>query len=680
MRPVALTVLILILVVTKARTQEFPYAGVTAEQLAEDLAGLPNTDEAAGAMEDNIVQVLSLPTDLNIVTADDLLAYGILSPRQVTDLLTYRTRHGDFLSIYELQAVPGFDLPTLYRVARMLHVAHPAAAPPLTPREALRQRETYILMRYEQVGESRRGLRRDTAPDQQFHGNAARRSLRVRTVRTGNFAAGLVAENDPGESFRWQPGNRQYGPDHLSGYLQWQRRGRLQQLVLGDYRLHFGQGLVLGGGLNLGRGAETVTAIQRNAEGIRPYTAAQETGFLRGLAATVMIRPHTTATTFLSRAPRDGNLTDTATTSLPTTGLHRNTRELATRYTLQQATAGTSVRYQHGLLDAGALYTYTRFSLPITRVPTLYNQSYFTGSHYQNVSLHLRYTYTHLAFFAEVARSFPGGMAHIAGLLVSLTPALDVAILHRRYARDHYTLQSNAFGQTPSPRNESGLYTGWKYRFNRRVSAAGYLDLFRFPSLRYRSYTPANGHEWFARVTYQPAKTTTIFAQFREEVNVRNLAAPDTNLYITSAGAKRNYIVACDYAVTRTLRLKTRIQGSRYSFAGRTTQGVALAQDVRVDHGPLTVTARYALFDTDDYDNRQYLYENDVWLAAAVPLYDGQGVRNVLLIEYAFTRHLRAWLRYAHTRYTDRDEIGTGLDAIKGPTRNEVKIQLAITL
>jgi hypothetical protein len=674
------TVLIIyITAVTTTVAQEYPRPEITAEQLAEELAGIPSTDEAAEAIEENIVQLISLPTDLNTATGDDLMAYGILSPQQIQDLLVYRTQHGDFLSIYELQAVPGFDLPTLYHLARYLHVAHPAVTPALTRREALRQQKSYVLMRYEQVLETRNGFRGDTPPDQQFRGSAARRSLRVRTVRKGNVRAGLLAENDPGESLQWHPGNRQYGPDHLSGYLQLQRRGRLQHLVLGDYQFHFGQGLVAGGGFNFGRGTETVTTVQRNAVGLRPYTATQETGFLRGMATTLAIYPHTTATTFFSRAPRDGNLTDTATTSLPTTGLHRNTRELTTRYALQQTTGGTSVRYQRGRLDAGALYTYTHFSLPVTRAATLYNQSYFTGSHYQNVSLHLRYTYTHLAVFAEVARSFPGGLAHVAGMLVSLTPALDVAIVHRRYAPDYYTLQGHAFGQSSQPRNENGLYTGWKYRFNRRVSASGYMDLFRFPSLRYRSYTPANGHEWFMRITYQPIKTTTLFAQLREEVNIRNLSALDTNLYSTSAGTKRNYILACDYAVTRMLRLKTRLQGSCYSLAGSTTHGIAMAQDVRLDRGPLTVTARYALFNTDDYDNRQYLYENDVWLASAVPVYDGQGVRQVLLIEYTFTRHLRAWLRYAHTRYTDRDEIGAGLDAIKGPSRNEIKVQLALT-
>jgi hypothetical protein len=657
----------------KVFAQEYARPERTTEQLAEDLIGIPATDQDAAAIEENIEQLLSLPTDLNTITAGELQAYGILSPQQADALLAYRSQYGNFLSIYELQAVPGIDLATLYRLAAILHVANTPTTPPAPSPE-------YILLRYEQVLETRQGFRDDIPSDQQFQGNAARRSLRMRIDCNENLRAGLLAENDPGESLRWYPGKQHYGPDHLSGYLRLQRPGRVQQLIAGDYRFHFGQGLVVGGGFNMGRGAEAVTAVQRNADGLRPHTSAQETGFLRGIATTVAVTPHTTTTTFISHAPRDGNLTDTAAVSLPTSGLHRNTRELTTRYTLQQTIGGTALRYQRGLLDAGALYTYTRFSIPLTRIPTLYNQSYFTGSHYQNVSLHLRYVYSHLSVFTEVAHSFPGGLAHLTGMLVSLTPALDVALVHRRYAQAYYTLQGNAFGQNSMPRNEAGMYTGWKYRFNRRVSATGYMDLFRFPALRYRSYTPANGHEWCVRITYQPAKTTAAYIQFREEVNTRNLTAADTNLYLTKNGTKRNYILAGEYAAIRTLRFKTRLQGSLYTLAGNTTHGIALAQDVRLEHGPLTVTARYALFDTDDYDNRQYLYENDVWLAAAVPVYDGQGVRSVLLLEYVFTKRLHLWLRYAHTRYTDREEIGSGLDTIQGSARNEIKIQVAISL
>ncbi|MDZ7646332.1 MAG: hypothetical protein U5K54_03635 [Cytophagales bacterium] len=40
------------------------------------------------------------------------------------------------------------------------------------------------------------------------------------------------------------------------------------------------------------------------------------------------------------------------------------------------------------------------------------------------------------------------------------------------------------------------------------------------------------------------------------------------------------------------------------------------------------------------YDNRLYVYEKDVWLAFTFPAYYGVGVRNYLLVQYAFTKDL----------------------------------------
>jgi hypothetical protein len=90
------------------------------------------------------------------------------------------------------------------------------------------------------------------------------------------------------------------------------------------------------------------------------------------------------------------------------------------------------------------------------------------------------------------------------------------------------------------------------------------------------------------------------------------------------------------------------------------------------------VSGRYALLDTDDWDNRLYLYEQDVWLAYSLPAYDGVGVRKILVVEFKANRTFTFWLRYAQTRYTDRKEIGSGMDQILGDTRNDLKLQVRI--
>ena len=92
--------------------------------------------------------------------------------------------------------------------------------------------------------------------------------------------------------------------------------------------------------------------------------------------------------------------------------------------------------------------------------------------------------------------------------------------------------------------------------------------------------------------------------------------------------------------------------------------------------GSFEFSGRYVVFDTDDFDNRQYSYEKDVWLAYSLPSYYGRGVRHCAMIEYKITRSITLWLRYTQTRYTDREEIGSGLDTIKGDLASDVKFQV----
>ncbi|HEY9044522.1 MAG TPA: helix-hairpin-helix domain-containing protein, partial [Ohtaekwangia sp.] len=270
------------------------------------------------------------------------------------------------------------------------------------------------------------------------------------------------------------------------------------------------------------------------------------------------------------------------------------------------------------------------------------------------------------------------GHAYIAGILGSLTKHLDVALLHRNYSRSFTSFYSNAFAESSTTQNETGTYWGWKYTFHRRLSLAGYIDLFRFPWLKYRIYAPSTGYEWLTRLHYQPTRKIIFFAQLREEVKSRNTAGDTATLYTLSVGQKYNYWLQCDASIIQGLRLKMRLQGSSYTIDHHTTHGLALMQDISFSIARFEVTARYALFDTDNYDNRQYVYENDVWLAFSLPAYYGEGVRKYILLEYKLNENVSFWLRYAITRYNDRTSIGSGVDTIDGNTRSDVKLQARI--
>ena len=141
---------------------------------------------------------------------------------------------------------------------------------------------------------------------------------------------------------------------------------------------------------------------------------------------------------------------------------------------------------------------------------------------------------------------------------------------------------------------------------------------------------------------------------------------------------KRNYWINFDYPVSDKIKMKSRAQFSTFDFDNVQSKGMAILQDISIDLGKLNFVARYAMFDTEDYDNRQYVYERDVWLAYSLPAYSGKGIRNYIVAEYAFSKKFSIWIRYAHTRYTDRDMIGSGADSIVGREKNDIRIQTRI--
>ena len=158
----------------------------------------------------------------------------------------------------------------------------------------------------------------------------------------------------------------------------------------------------------------------------------------------------------------------------------------------------------------------------------------------------------------------------------------------------------------------------------------------------------------------------------------RNVESNVSNQYKLDLGKKKNYWVNLDYLPHALLRLRSRAQLSTYTINKKVTQGFALLHDLILDAGKIKLTMRYAIFDTEDYDNRQYSYENDVWLAYSIPAYNGSGVRKMAMLEYKVNKTISVWLRYARIRYQNLEFIGNGVDRIEGNCKDDVKAQLVI--
>jgi hypothetical protein len=638
------------------------------------------------------------PLNLNNATRAELASLYILTEKQIDSFFKHRKLNGDLLSIYELQAIQDFDNETITKLLPFVTVDETTFQQDNRPllRKILEEPNNFLLFRQTSTLEQKEGYRPLTegdtlangSPKTRYAGSPNQLYVRYRVSHTKDFSLGFTMEKDAGERMTWNPQNRQYGFDFFSYHFAVFNRGRLKALALGDYQVQIGQGLLTSGGFYVGKGAETIATTRRSTLGIRPYTSVLEGGFFRGGAATYQFGKFD-VTAFISNIKQDGNVQsvsadtlsegDAFTNAIIRTGLHRTPREIASRNQINEFTSGANLTYRskNNNLEMGVTALQTTFSAPVVPLDRLYNQFEFSGKINHNISFNYNYLWQNFNFFGEFARSKSGGVGLVNGFVATLTTKVEIAMLYRRFDRNFHTFYGNAFSENTRNINENGLYWGLKIKPNRRWTLSAYYDYFKFPWLRFLVDAPSTGYEFLARVSYQPTKTILLYAQFREETKGRNFEGNTARIDFVSPSTKRNYQLNADFKATDFLTLRSRVQWSTYQQEGGTqTNGYAIIQDLTYDKMRWKFSTRFALFDTDDFENRQYAFEKNVLYAFAVPAYSGVGFRNYYLVQYGISKKIDVWIRYAYTTYRNQQSISSGLEAISGNQKTDVHFQI----
>ena len=684
------------------QAQEYIRPAADLDRLVQELFAEIQSDEVPYEdLYETLLLYYQTPLNLNTASREELRALLLLSETQISALLDHRQQLGPLLSLYELQSITGFEqLRSIYRVAPFVTVqvtSTNAARGPLWQR-VLQEENSALFLRYERGLQTRRGyLPPDTTstgrPLSRYLGSPDKLLVRYRVSHTRDFSLGFTAEKDAGEPLVWQPKQGRLGADFYSAHLVVQERGRLKTLAIGDYQLQFGQGLLLSSGLQVGKGAETITTLRRSSLGVRPYSSVLENSFFRGAAATVSLRKTVRATAFFSTKKVDANqqfTTDSLaefeefSSGIITSGLHRTATELANRKSLRETIGGGNVTYTSlgGNFAAGATFVSTHFSTALQRRNEPYNQFEFRGKNNLALGLHYSYVLGNVLVFGETARSRSGGLGTVNGVLASLAANVDASLLYRRYDRNFHTFYGQAFGENTRNINENGLYLGVKVRPAARWEITGYYDQFWFPWLKYRVGAPSRGHDYLVRLYFAPTKTSQLYVQVRTRTKDQNAdLTPRRPVPQPVPTERRSLLLFYDATPAPAFSLRTRLQGTRYrEDEGAARTGFLLAQDATIRlNRYLRLSARYALFDTDDYDTRQYAFEQDVLYAFSVPALFGQGTRTYALAQITCTRHLTLWLRYAATQYRHQQVISSGLEEIQGARRSDVKAQARYT-
>ena len=626
------------------------------------------------------------PLNINQANADDFKELRLITDQQIQALLSYRKAVGKFLSIYELAAIPGMDKVSIERILPFITVGA-STLDKVNWKNAFKYGKNDIILRYKRVLEEKAGY--VTLPDsilalnpnKNYLGDANKYYLRYRYTYKNNLSIGLTAEKDPGEAFF--SNGQKTGFDFYSAHVMVQDLGVFKKLVVGDYQVSFGQGLNLWTGFNMGRSAQVLNAKQYG-QGLRAYTSVNEGNFLRGVG--VSFGENKWQSTFFASYKKldatiqnnDSLLFEDYVNTFQLTGYHRTEKELLAKNSIAQMNVGGALSYQTNRFKINLTGMYTQFDKNVEGSDLIYNKFDFKGSSQLSLGVDYQYMWSSISFFGETASALNGKLNTINGITWHVDPKLDLIVMQRFFSLENQNLYVANFSGTSQ--NENGVYLGFLAKPNAKINVAAYYDQYQANWLKYLIDGPSIGRAIFFQVDFNLNRYANFYIRYRNKLKERNVTNSDAAITPQDFEATHHFRLNYSHNVNRNITVKSRFEYSFYSFNQSTSKGIVLFQDViyKFDHTPLKLYARYAVFDTDDYNSRIYTYENDLLYVFSIPSLYNKGFRTYVMAKYEIGRKIDLWLRWSRTTFINETSLSSGLEKIESNHRSEIKLQLKI--
>lgn len=622
---------------------------VSEDELVEDDGWMDRLEE--------LEQLTTHKINLNTASREDLLQLPWLGEQQVDEIQMYIFHHRGMRDLAELMAIRSLD----YRVRRFLPLfvyvdkleSQSTDNKPYTP--VKQELSTLInIPLYYRAGYDK------PVKDGGYAGNPLYHRLTYLLHAGKRLQAGVSMEKDAGEPFRNNKGWDAYG-----FHAMLQDVGCISKLVVGDYRLGFGEGLVMNTAFGMGKS----TLLNQPTKGIRAKIGSDEVNYLRGTAV-AMKWNDVTLTAWTSHRRLDATLNEDSTVkTIVESGLHRTATELDKKGNLGSTLAGADISWQHHGLQAGITGYYEHMHRSLEPGNQPYRQIMPQGTDFGVMGVHYGYFQHRFSLSGETAYSTQqGGIATLHRLIFRFNRQYRLGLIQRYYNPHYYSFHSSAISESGGVQNENGVMLRLEAQPLTRWTLSGYVDLFYHPWARYGINHSSQGqdvmmesqhkinkrNQWTIRYQWKHKETSSAFAS-HHRVRVQ---------------WNHNTLRHWDY------------QSSLFLHAVSKT-GVAVAQRVR--YTSKNEMWRMALlgtwFHTPDYDTRIYVYEPMLYRTMTFPMLSGHGVHLAGTLRWK-SRDDRwtAECKYGVTRFLDRETQGSGLQEIFSPWKNDISLQMSVKI
>ena len=373
------------------------------------------------------------------------------------------------------------------------------------------------------------------------------------------------------------------------GYIQLKDIGPMRTIVAGNYQASFGYGLVVGSPFKRGKSAY-IQSTATTDEGLKKFSSVGDSyNYFHGVGATARVK----------------------------------WADLSAFYSLRQ---GKEDAWNH-VVGVNATARWRKLKVGVTGIEE------FKGDRLKvkgngAMGANVRYNWGKVDVWGEVAASHTEqwGWGTIMGVRVNPISDLNLLAIYRYYSPEYDNIYANALSSKTRVYNEHGGYLGIEYNRLRNWQLSVFGDVWK------------EGYETMAQADFLSPK------DYKMHMRLRAKRKNEIDTY----SARWNGVWELGE-----WKLKTQVDANMVYANEKWSYGFSVFQDLeyRFVKVPIVLQFRAQAFDAREWNNRVYMYENDVLYAYAIPFVYGLGGRFWLNARYKINDTFAVYLRVSETVY-----------------------------
>jgi len=597
---------------------------------------------------EQLYELIENPVNINSADEPEISRLFFLSDFQVKALADHVNNTGRIVSIYEISAIPGFDRHTAEMISPFIDLSVPDKKAPSVIRFHNNMLSNLII----KPGES----------DTTDLGSSIKSLIKYR-FSAGRYSGAFTTEKDAGEKIF----------DFCSGNIAFTGEGVLRKIIAGDYSARFGQGLNVNTGMRTGL-LLTSQGYPASRNEIRPYTSTGENNFFRGIAAQLSFKK-TEIAFYFSHNNNDATIKASADSStfyaesFYESGIHNSSSLIQKKDAVSETSFGTNLLFGFRNFKTGLCYSESRFSKPVMpdiRDPE--NLFCFNGTINRTLSAHYSTLIKRMLLSGELAINDLKSYAFVHGVTLRPSDRLSINFLYRDYSPNFESFHGSGPGSSSSNSNERGILGNFIFEAAKHLFISAGCDFSKSPWLRYMCSYPAYSRRTEVKLNYNPIENIDLLLTY----NIRcKLTDSDDHSGIPGIEESSSHWLKgqVKYRFDDMLTLTTRADYRTTDPSGST--GILFLQDIVLTFRniPVSLWARYCIFNTDDWESRIYTYENDLLQSFSIPALSGKGTRSYLMAKWEIGKMAELRIRYSNTTL----ESGNNTDE-----KDELKFQVRL--